>query len=143
MRLVMLSVQHLSVVSQRLTELAVHVELLRHPQRSRLEEGFETPRHHPEIGLEDALELEQRLVIESHVLKVFDPDPGLSQAVLDGARGEGWITFLPRKALLGGGGDDVAVTDEAGRAVVVEGRDSENVRGTHEAYSSGRIPLPS
>ena len=51
-------------------------------------------RRDAEVGLEDALELEQRLVVEADVGQVLDGDPGLAQAVGDGVVGKAASPFL-------------------------------------------------
>jgi len=54
---------------------------------TRLHERAKPARRDGEVRLENALELEQRLVIEGDILDIGDADAALAQAVLDGARG--------------------------------------------------------
>ena len=128
MRLVVLGVeQQPLVVAERFAELAVGEELLLHPERASHEEGAEAARCDGEIRLEDALELEQRLVVEPDVMQVTCGDPSSPQAVLDGPRREARIALDPREPLFLRGGDDLAVGHETGGAVVIVSGNAEDV----------------
>ena len=74
-----------------------------------------------EIRLQDPLELDQRLLVEDDVVEVGGGDAGFRQAVPDGVPRVAEVVLLPGEPLLLSGGDDVAVLDQGGRAVVVEG----------------------
>ena len=98
-----------------------------HPERAGLEERGEAARRGAEIGLEHALELEQRLVVEADGLEVVRRrcrPP--RQAVVDGVGREARVALLAREALLLRRGDDLAVAQQARGAVVVERRDAED-----------------
>ena len=82
-----------------------------------------SPRREGEIGFEQALELEERLVVEDDESTSLEAMPPSAQAIGDGVCGKAGIVLLAREALLLRGGDDCAIHDERGGAVVVEGGD--------------------
>src|SRR2546423_993285 len=89
MGLVMLGVQQRSlIVAERLAELPILIELLLHPERSRAQEGGEAAGGDREIGLENALELQERLVIEADICDVPAGDAALAKAIVDGVSRE-------------------------------------------------------
>ena len=57
--------------------------------------------------------------------------PACAQAVRDGLVRERGVVLLAREALFLRGGDDLAVAEQAGGAVVIEGRDAEDVLVRH------------
>ncbi len=81
------------------------------------------------ICLQDALELEERLVVEADVREVTGLDPGRLQAAINGVPGERCVTFLTGQPLCLRRGHDVAVGQDAGSAIMVEGRDPDDVLG--------------
>ena len=127
----MLAVEDLAGIAERLAQLTVDVQLVLDPQRTGHEERPVPGRRDAEIRLEDALELEERLVVEADVGEVGDGDAGHSEAVLDRPRRKRGITLLAGEPLLLPGGDDLPVADQTRRAVVVERRESEDVRIAH------------
>ncbi len=108
-------------------QLARGVELLLQPQGQSHQEELEAARRVGDVGLEDAVELEERLVVEGDQVELAGGDPAFLQAVVDGVLREVEVVLLAREALFLGGRDDAPVLDEAGGAVVVESGDSENV----------------
>ena len=127
MRLVVLGIEKVAfVAAQRIPQRAIGVEFLLDPERPSLEEGAEALGSGADVRLEDALELEQRLVVEADERKVLRPDAALLQAELDGAGGEVGVSLLAREPLLRGRRDDPAILYEAGGAVVVESGDAED-----------------
>src|SRR4029450_5309473 len=86
-----------------------------------------------EIGLEQALELQERLVVEGDVVDVLKLDVGLVEAVLHGVLREARIVLLAREALLLRGADEMAVLDQRGGAVMIESRYAEHA---HEGVRS-------
>jgi hypothetical protein len=122
-----LPVLHL-IAQQRLLE-----QLLLQPQRHGHAEGLEAARRVGEVGLEQALELQERLVVEGDVVDVGQLDAGLVEAVLHGVLREARIVLLAREALLLRGADEMAVLDQRGGAVMIESRDAEHA---HEGCSS-------
>jgi hypothetical protein len=122
--LVMLAVDYLSVVAQLLPELAVGIELLLDPERTGHEERAEAPRGGGEVGLQNPLELEQRLVVEPHELQLAWLDARRAQTILHRARGERRVALLAGEPLLLRRGEDLPVAEQAGGAVVIEGGDA-------------------
>ena len=98
-------------------------QLLAQPDRDRHAERGETPRREREVGLEQALELQERLVVEHDMVERFRGDAGFFQAPGDGVVRKGRVVLPAGEARLLRRGHDAAVLDQRGRAVVVEGRD--------------------
>ena len=71
------------VAQQRLLE-----QLFLQPQRHRHAERAEAARRKGEIGLEQPLELQERLVVEGDVVDVGQRDAGLVEAIVDRVRRE-------------------------------------------------------
>ena len=65
-RFVVLRVEKRALIVQLLTDLPVHEELFLDPEWTGFEKGPEPQWGHMEIGLEDAFELEQGLVVEPY-----------------------------------------------------------------------------
>jgi hypothetical protein len=101
-------------------------QLLLEPHRHRHAERGEALGRERQIGLEQTLELQERLVVEGDVIDLVEPDAALGQAVLDRFLGKARIVLLAREPLFLGGGEKLAVGDQRGRAVVVERRQAED-----------------
>src|SRR6185503_9189901 len=129
----MLGIEDLAAISQLVLQLLVDVQLVFDPQRAGKQERAKPARHHPQIRLEDPLELEQRLVVEAHGGKIRHADPRRRQAVVHRTPRKIRITLLAGQALLGDGGNDLAVAQQTGRTVVIKGRDSEYVFRLHSS----------
>ena len=87
----------------------------------------EAARREGEVGLEEPLELEERLVVEGDgVERRRRSSPASGRQYATACAREAGVVLLAREALLLRGGDDLAVDDEAGGRVVVEGRDAED-----------------
>ncbi len=105
-------------------------ELLLHPEGDGLDERAPALRGVVEIGVEQAVELGERLLVEADQRQVGRCEAGFAQAVAARVGGEPGVVLRPGEALLLRRGHDLAVDDEAGCRVVVEGRNPEN--GCHE-----------
>jgi hypothetical protein len=116
---VVLGVEQLAGVAQLVPQLPVQVELVFDPEGAGHEEGLEACRRDPQIGLQDALELEQRLVVEPDVSQIPNLDSRLRQTVRHSLSREGGIPLLPGKPFLLGRGHDLAVPEQTCGAVVV------------------------
>ena len=129
-RLVVLGEDDLPLVasSEPLRDGARQVELLLRPQRHELQERPEAARRVRQVGLQQALELQERLVVEADVVELLGRDAGLVEAVADGVDRERVVVLAAGEPLLLRRRDDVAVDDERRRRVVVEGRDAEDRR---------------
>ena len=133
MRLVVLGVEDLALVAEVLAQLPVGEELLLDPERAGHEERAGSPRgRRAEVGLQDPLELEQRLVVEADVGEIRRSRcRPASRQYVDGVAREGGVALLPREPLFLRRGDDLAVAQQARGAVVIEGGDAEDVGWAH------------
>ena len=104
------------------------LQLLAEPHRHGRDEAREPGRGVREIGFEQPLELAQRLLVEDDIVEVLDRDLRFAEAVLDRQVREAGIVLLAGEALLLRGRHDLPVAHEAGRAVVIERRNAQNVR---------------
>src|SRR5688572_954039 len=111
--------------------MAVDVQLVLDPEWTGPEERANAARRNTEIGFENALELEQGLVVEPDVVEIASCNLSLAQAEVDGVTREAGIALHAREALLLHGGDDFAVAHEARRTVVVEGGNPQDVHISH------------
>ena len=84
-----------------------------------------------QIGLEQPLEFQERLVVEDHAVELRQPAACLGETIGDGAAGKARIVLLPGEALFLGGGNDAPVDHDGSGAVVIERRDAED---THLAF---------
>src|SRR5262245_45990053 len=122
-------------LSQFVTQKRLLEQLLAQPQRDRHAERPKAGRRDREIGLQQAFELEERLVVEHDVVDVVQSGSRGLQTVAERMMREAGVVLLAREALLLGGRDDAAMLDEGGRAVVIECRESENA---HSATDLGQ-----
>ncbi len=102
------------------------LHLLLQPDRNRHAEALEARWRKRQVRLEQALEFSQRLLVEDDVVDVAPASPACAETILNGVGGKAGIMLLAGEPLLLRGGDDVAIHDESGGAVVVEGRNAEN-----------------
>jgi hypothetical protein len=109
------------VGQQRLLE-----QLFAQPQRQRHAKRREAARAAGEIGLEQALELEERLVVEHDPVDVLELNAGLLQAIVDGEPRIAGVELLAGEALFLRGGNEPAVLDDRRGAVVIEGGEAED-----------------
>src|SRR5690606_38221299 len=82
--------------------------------------------------------LHERLVVEDDVVDLVQRGARLLEAVGQRLRREARVVLAPREALFLRGGDDAAVLDQRGGAVVVVGRDAEDAG--HRRRSRGDAP---
>src|SRR5215471_5717910 len=99
-------------------------QLLLQPDRHRRHERPEPARRKRQIGLQQSLELHQRLVVERDVAQVAQRDAAFTKTVTNRFTREPGVMLLAREAFLLRGGDDFAVSQQARGAVVIEGRDT-------------------
>src|SRR5262245_30877840 len=112
---------------QLVLEKALQEHLLLEPDGHGRHEGSDAPRRERQVRLEQALQLDEGLVVEGDVAQVAEADPALAQAVARGVNREPRVVLLPREALLLGRRHDLAVAHQTRGAVVVEGGDAEDV----------------
>ena len=139
MRLVVLGKDEAPLIAaaERLAHLPREMQLPLDPQRQRLPERSEPAGRVGEIGLEQPLELEQRLVVEGDVIELVGADSAALEAERDRLRREAVVVLPPGETLFLRGGHDVPVHDQRRRRIVVERRDSQD--GRH-GISRARIP---
>src|SRR5436305_15289790 len=82
-----------------------------------------------QIGFEDALEFDQRLLVKGHVVKIDWRDARLIQTIGNRLGGKSRVTFAAIKPLLLSCRDDLSVPDQGRGGIVIEGRDTKNVYG--------------
>src|SRR5581483_211384 len=82
-----------------------------------------------DIGFDEAVELDERFLVEPDEVEVACREARLAQAVGDRVCRESRVVLPAREALLLRGGNDSAVLDKAGGAVVIVRRDAKDVRG--------------
>ena len=90
---------------------------------------LQAARRESEIGFEQPLEFEERLVVEDDVIDSAKADLGFVQTILDGVARKPGVVLLAGEALLLRRRDDPAIGDERRCTIVVEGRDTKNVQG--------------
>ena len=100
-------------------------QLLLDPDRQGVPERREATRREGEVGLEQALELQERLVVEGDVIDVLGRDSGRLEAIARGVDREAGIVLLAREAFLLRRCDDLSIHHQRRRRVVIEGRQSE------------------
>ena len=137
----MLGVEDVALVAQRVPHLVLYVELVLDPERTRFEKGDQAARRDAQIRLEDALELEEGLVVEAHVRQVLGRYAARPEAVGHGATRERRVPLPAGEPLLLRGGDDLAVSQDTGGTVVVEGRYTQDVRDGHALESQDAGPF--
>jgi hypothetical protein len=109
-------------------------ELLAQPERHRHHVRAQAAGDHRQVGLQDAVELEQRLVVEDHpVQRLAGRDAALREAVAHRVEREARVVLLAGEPLLLSGGDDAAVHHQAGGRVVVVTTDPEELHGPETA----------
>ena len=104
-------------------------QLVLHPHGQRLAKGRESARRERQIRLEQALELQERLVVEGDMVEIAGRQAGFLEAVAHGVLGKTIVVLLARETLFLRGRDDLAVHHEGGGRVVVVRGDAENLQG--------------
>src|SRR5437016_14103190 len=89
-----------------LSQQALLEQLFLQPQRNRHLEGAETCRRQRDIGLEQPLEFQERLVVESDMVDVGKPRACGLQTIADRMHRKRRVVFLAREAFFLRGGDD-------------------------------------
>jgi hypothetical protein len=111
--------------SGALAQLALdHVlleQLLANPDRDRGRERAISVRRKPDIGLQQPLELEERFLVEHHIVDLFERNCRFSQAIGDRVPRKARVLLLACEPLLLGRRYNAAIDQERGGAIVVEG----------------------
>jgi hypothetical protein len=113
-------------------------ELLFQPHGHGGKKRLETTRSETDIGFEEPLEFDKRLVIEHNVFEILDSDTSFVQTILNGMTWKTWIMLLSRKALFLRRSDDLAILNKTGGAVMVVRRDTENMHAATSPLDDSR-----
>src|SRR5579859_3517413 len=108
-------------------------QLLAQPYGDRHAEGPEAAGSERKVRLQQALELQERLVVESDVVDLLELEVPFGKAVLDGVHGKTRIVLLARKALFLRSRRHRPVHEERGCAVVVIRGDPQDAHRCPEA----------
>ena len=108
------------------TDLPGQVELLFEPLRHRVHERPEAARRVGQVGLEQPLELQERLVVEPHVVEVRRIDARLGETAGDGVGREPGVVLRAGEAFLLRRRDDTAIDEECRRRVVIKRGDAQD-----------------
>src|SRR5688572_6030912 len=86
-------------------------QLFANPERHRHREAAIPARRESEIGLDEALEFQERLFVEDDCVDSSRLCPGVLEAEANRVRGKTGVMLATREALLLGGGGDPAIDD--------------------------------
>lgn len=106
---------------QRVADEFLKEEFFLYPDRDEREELGEPFRREGVVGLEQALELQERLVVEDHGVEFRHRHPGVGEAEFGRFEGKVGVLFDTGEAFFLRGGDDATVGNEGGGGVVVKG----------------------
>src|SRR5262249_40410195 len=112
-------------LAQFFAEQAFLEQLLLQPDRHRHAEGGKAARRKGQVGFEQALEFQERLVIKEEWGGVGGLGAGRFQKIIGGGGRKGWGGVLGGEGFFLGGWDDGSVRQESGGAIVVEGGNAE------------------
>ena len=123
---------------QLLFQQAFQEQFLVQPDRKRSAKRSKAPRRKSEVRLEQTLELQKRLVVERDVIRIPARDPALSQAIAKRIDRKARIVLLSSESLFLGRCNDLAVSQKAGRAIVVVGGDAEDMHTSEDRIEEWR-----
>src|ERR1041384_6470686 len=110
--------EHLARVAFELSgNVVAHPQALRQPEWNGHQVRAQTARRLRDIRLEQALELDERLLVEADEIQIRGGDATLAQAIRDSVGWKRLVVFLAGEALFLGGSDNLAVHDQARRRV--------------------------
>ena len=127
MREVVATVEDGSAVAQFILQHLVQAKLGAEPGGHALHELGQAFGEGGEVADQQPLELEHGLVVEGDGAEVLGPESRLAQRPAGRIDREVGIVLLPRESLFVGGGDRNAVDQQAGRGVVVEAGQAQDV----------------
>src|SRR5580704_6963210 len=107
-------------------------ELVAQPDGHRPRERAQATRRDREIRLDQALELEERLLVVRDKVEIGRPDAGALQTERDGMSRIVGIVPEPRKPLFLSGRHDHPIVYERGRTIVIVRRDPEDLHTSLE-----------
>src|SRR5947207_12408540 len=97
-----------------------HPQFFFHPEGYRFEERSKPGGSVIKISFQQAIEFQQRLVIETHIVQLVGANAGLFEAVASGVNGKVVIVLDARETLFLGGSNNLAIDDKTCRRIVIE-----------------------
>ena len=110
-------------------------QLFPDPDRDRHRERSEAARREAEIGFEQPLEFQERLLVEHDIIDVLERDTGLFEAIANRVDRKARVVLLAREALFLRRRDDLAVDQQRRGAVVIEGGNAEDAHAAKLALA--------
>ena len=126
------------VAAQTLVDFSRQVQLGLQPLRHGPKKGEEPAGGNGEVSLEQALELQQWLLVENHRIQITVRDSAGFEAIANRAFRKPLIVLLPRKSFLLSCGHNLPVAHQRGRAVVVEGGNTEDIHQIAKIERAGK-----
>ena len=109
-----------------LAQRPAHVELILEPKRHRQPKAAKARWRVSQVGLQQPVELRQRLVIKGNTIQVLRLESCLAQTICDGVCRKAGVMFPAGEPLLLSRGDDIAIHYQRRGAVMIESRYAEN-----------------
>ena len=119
--------RRLRLTGQAAADHVTHHEFFAQPHGHRHDKASDPAGRKCQLGFEQALEFQHRLVVEGDEVELIATEPSLVQTVRHRALREPRVMLLPGETLFLCRCDDVAIDHESGRAVVIEGRNAQNI----------------
>ena len=110
------------MILQRVTDDGFLEELFFEPYRKRRHKAAKPARCEGEVGLEQSLELQKRLVVENDMIDIGGLEPAFGETIIDGVRRKPRVVLLAGESLFLRSRDDLAIHDQTCRRVVIIGR---------------------
>ena len=117
----------LAFLLKAFVDLSGEKQFLMEPDGKGHRKRTETSRREGQPGFDEAVKREKRFIVISDVVDLVKSDPGGLQAIADRMNGEIPVMLDAREALFLGGRHNVAVTDQAGRGVMIESGNAEDI----------------
>jgi hypothetical protein len=102
------------------------VQLGFQPERHRHHEGSQSDRSIRQVGFEQTIKLEERLVVKDNVVELPRSKARFPEAVVCGVLWEVGVVLDAGESFLLCCRDDLAITQQGGGAVVIEGREAQD-----------------
>ena len=134
MRFVMLSKEHGDFALQLFLNNVRYPQLLFDPHYHALPEQADPQRCSGQMGFQQAFKGEQRFVVKSDAVQIFNAYTRFAQAVCDRMVRKLGIVLSSREALFLRGGDNSSIANQTRSAVVIECRNAEDI-GAQGGYT--------
>src|ERR1700730_3131335 len=108
-------------------QLRLHPYFVFDPKRKRFQKRMNAARRAGEIGMQDAVELYEWLLIKSDIIEFRGCDVALAQAIVDGVPWKSRVVLLSREPFLLSRRDDFTITYQACSTVMVISGDAEDM----------------